>query len=92
MFSLCLSIFVILISCFTHVSDSFESYEVDCSTLRIGQYVCPDPEYDYIDPKTQQPWGCTKDNKAKGEYVCVDCVVYPLLLNLSTNYGEHANI
>ncbi|KAL1129737.1 hypothetical protein AAG570_012681 [Ranatra chinensis] len=31
----------------------------------MGQYLCPDPDYNLIDPKTQQPWGCTPDNKAK---------------------------
>lgn len=41
-------------------------YEIDCNNLRMGQYVCPDPDYDLIDPKTQQPRGCTKENKAKG--------------------------
>ncbi|XP_067004562.1 TM2 domain-containing protein biscotti [Anabrus simplex] len=42
-------------------------YEVDCSTLRMGQFLCPDPDpmYEYIDPKTQQPYDCTKENKAK---------------------------
>nr|CAD7440897.1 unnamed protein product [Timema bartmani] len=43
-------------------------YKVDCSsTLRMGQYICPDPapNYTFIDPKTQQPEGCTKENKAK---------------------------
>lgn len=42
------------------------TYEVDCSNLRMGQYICPHPDYDFIDPKTQQPRGCTKENKAKG--------------------------
>ncbi|OAD58089.1 hypothetical protein WN48_00889 [Eufriesea mexicana] len=31
----------------------------------MGQYICPHPDYDFIDPKTQQPKGCTKENKAK---------------------------
>jgi len=54
----------ILISC-AHIS---ADYNVECSTLRMGQYICPDPDpsYNYIDPKTQQPYGCTKENKAKG--------------------------
>lgn len=39
--------------------------DVDCSQLRIGQYMCPDPDIDHIDPKTQQPIGCTKNNVAK---------------------------
>lgn len=40
------------------------SYSTNCSTLRMGQYICPDPSYDFIDPKTQQPYRCTKDNVA----------------------------
>ncbi|XP_075215182.1 TM2 domain-containing protein 1 biscotti [Lycorma delicatula] len=40
-------------------------YEVDCSTLRMGQFICPHPDIDFIDIKTQQPQGCTKENKAK---------------------------
>lgn len=43
-----------------------EDVEVDCTTLRMGQYLCPDPNYDYIDPKTQTYRGCRPDNKAKG--------------------------
>lgn len=41
-------------------------YQVDCTQLRLGQYICPDPAYDQIDPATQQYYGCTKENKAKG--------------------------
>ncbi|XP_039278044.1 TM2 domain-containing protein CG10795 isoform X3 [Nilaparvata lugens] len=40
-------------------------YLTDCSKLRLGQYICPHPDYEFIDPKTQQPKGCTKENKAK---------------------------
>lgn len=42
---------------------------VDCSTLRLGQYICPDPAHDQIDPNTQQFVGCMKgkDNPADGE-------------------------
>ncbi|XP_015436294.1 PREDICTED: TM2 domain-containing protein CG10795 [Dufourea novaeangliae] len=42
-----------------------KTYEIDCSNLRMGQYICPHPGYDFIDPDTQQPKGCTKENKAK---------------------------
>ncbi|PSN48922.1 TM2 domain-containing protein [Blattella germanica] len=54
---------VTLLQCCPSDSD----YRVECSTLRMGQFICPDPdpEYDYIDPKTQQPYGCTRENKAK---------------------------
>lgn len=42
-------------------------YIVDCNTLRLGQYICPDPNVNHIDPKTQQLIGCTKQNKAEGK-------------------------
>lgn len=42
------------------------SDSIDCNTLRMGQYMCPDPNYDLIDPKTQQIRGCQPNNKAKG--------------------------
>ncbi|XP_065084848.1 TM2 domain-containing protein CG10795 [Ochlerotatus camptorhynchus] len=44
---------------------SLEAVEIDCSDLRMGQYLCPDPNVRHIDPKTQQLRGCTKDNKAR---------------------------
>lgn len=48
------------------------SSEVDCDTLRMGQYLCPDPDANYvqtlIDPKTQQLRGCTQENKARSRY------------------------
>lgn len=50
--------------------DKNEAYEMECSNLRLGQYICPHPDHlDYIDEKTQQPKGCTKENKAKGERI-----------------------
>ncbi|CAH0550989.1 unnamed protein product [Brassicogethes aeneus] len=39
--------------------------ETDCNSLLMGQYICPNPEYDLIDPKTQQLKGCTKEKKSK---------------------------
>nr|XP_029726230.1 TM2 domain-containing protein CG10795 isoform X1 [Aedes albopictus] len=44
---------------------SLEAVEIDCSELRMGQYLCPDPSLRNIDPKTQQLRGCTKENKAR---------------------------
>lgn len=35
-------------------------YHINCSTPRIGQYTCP--LYD-IDPLTQQPFNCSRENK-----------------------------
>lgn len=49
--------------------------EVDCGTLRIGQYMCPDPNVNHIDPKTQQPIGCTKHNVAKVWCIAADGLV-----------------
>ncbi|XP_075973615.1 TM2 domain-containing protein 1 biscotti [Anticarsia gemmatalis] len=42
---------------------------VDCSTLRLGQFICPDPNIDQINPDTQQFYGCTKgkDIPSEGE-------------------------
>lgn len=45
---------------------------VDCSTLRLGQFICPDPSISHIDIETQQIKGCTKgkmvpqDGEAEG--------------------------
>ncbi|XP_043274403.1 TM2 domain-containing protein CG10795 [Venturia canescens] len=39
-------------------------YEIDCNNLLMGQYICPHPDYDLIDIKTQQPRGCSEENKA----------------------------
>ena len=41
-------------------------YETECKHLRMGQFMCPDDEYEFIDPETQQLRGCTKDNVAQG--------------------------
>lgn len=38
----------------------------DCTKLRKGQFICPDPDsnYDYIDHKTQSVVECKKDGTA----------------------------
>lgn len=41
-------------------------YETECKNLKMGQFLCPDPAYDFIDPETQQLRGCTKNNVAQG--------------------------
>ena len=58
------------------------THEIDCNNLRMGQYICPHPDYDFIDTKTQQPKGCTKENKAKG--IKVYLFSYKLLIVLIT--------
>ncbi|XP_066584504.1 TM2 domain-containing protein biscotti [Prorops nasuta] len=60
-----LSVFFILIVITLPSNGADYTYEIDCNNLRMGQYICPHPDYDFIDPKTQQPKGCTKENKAK---------------------------
>lgn len=40
---------------------------VDCSTLRLGQYICPHPQKDQIDPDTQQFRGCMKGKEIPSE-------------------------
>ncbi|XP_050073086.1 facilitated trehalose transporter Tret1 [Anopheles maculipalpis] len=49
--------------------------EIDCNTLRMGQYMCPDPTIRQIDPKTQQLRGCTQENKARVWCIAVDGIV-----------------
>ncbi|CAG9865167.1 unnamed protein product [Phyllotreta striolata] len=46
----------------------------NCNNLRMGQYLCPDPDYlrDMIDEKTQEIKGCTKDNLAKIRCIAVE--------------------
>ncbi|XP_061713684.1 TM2 domain-containing protein CG10795 [Cydia pomonella] len=53
----------------TLASDEPNEFVVDCSTLRLGQYICPDPSIDQIDPDTQQFRGCSpgKDVPSEGE-------------------------
>lgn len=47
-------------------------YEVDCSMLQMGQYICTTPE---IDNLTQQPIGCTPENKAKMNCTAAEGIV-----------------
>ncbi|ENN81244.1 hypothetical protein YQE_02338, partial [Dendroctonus ponderosae] len=50
-------------------------YGISCIfiiTLRMGQFLCPDPSYDLIDPVTQEIRGCTKEGKAKVKCLAVD--------------------
>uniref|UniRef100_A0A6M2DY63 Putative tm2 domain-containing protein n=1 Tax=Xenopsylla cheopis TaxID=163159 RepID=A0A6M2DY63_XENCH len=51
------------------------AFETDCNNLRTGQYLCPDPSYNHIDPLTQQPKGCTRENKAKVWCIAADGII-----------------
>lgn len=58
---------------FSKASESSRpNFIIDCSTLRMGQYLCPDPDPNYVetmvDPKTQELRGCTQENKARSRY------------------------
>ncbi|GBP21240.1 TM2 domain-containing protein CG10795 [Eumeta japonica] len=54
---------------------------VDCNTLRLGQYICPDPSINQIDPDTQQFRGCTKgkvnpwDGEAEVQCIAADGII-----------------
>lgn len=56
----------ILISAENQDNATFSFYLVDCNKLRMGQFLCPDPHVNHIDPKTQQLKGCTREGRAKG--------------------------
>ncbi|KAH8301510.1 hypothetical protein KR059_005161 [Drosophila kikkawai] len=46
---------------------------VDCNELRMmGQFMCPDPGRNHIDPKTQQLRGCTKEGRARVWCIAAD--------------------
>ncbi|XP_054721009.1 TM2 domain-containing protein CG10795-like [Uloborus diversus] len=47
-------------------------YEANCSNLLMGQYLCIGPD---IDPKTQQPKNCQKNNLAKVTCVTANGII-----------------
>lgn len=53
-----------------------EQVNYDCDELLMGQYLCPDPSKNHIDPKTQQLRGCTMENKAKGMHIHIIMIQY----------------
>ena len=59
-----MSLLVALVMLAAAIPTASGVYETDCAaTLQMGQYLCLDLN---IDPKTQQPAGCTPDGKALG--------------------------
>ncbi|XP_030756819.1 TM2 domain-containing protein CG10795 [Sitophilus oryzae] len=68
-------IVLIVLSLINYTVENVNETVVNCSTLRMGQFLCPDPDYDLIDPKTQQIRGCTKENKAKIRCIVVEGLV-----------------
>ncbi|XP_047529672.1 TM2 domain-containing protein CG10795 [Vanessa atalanta] len=78
-----------LFCCETYASDEVKgdkSVIVDCGTLRLGQYICPDPSLNQIDPDTQQYRGCTKgkDIASEGEAE-VQCIAADGIICNETN-------
>lgn len=61
----------LLLLLLSYVSQT-EPVTVDCNDLLMGQFMCPDPAKNHIDPKTQQLRGCTKHNRAR-----VWCIAAP---------------
>lgn len=64
-------IIIVLLYCVSFTQQSLgpgkiTPYETECKNLRMGQFLCPDTAYEFIDPETQQLLGCTKDNVAQG--------------------------
>lgn len=57
--------------------------EVDCQILRMGQFMCPDPDVSYMDLRTQQPAGCSKEGKAKVWCIASDGIVCSQTKNAS---------
>lgn len=76
-------IFMIFSCVIPHVSPT------DCTKLRVGQFICPDPDssYDYIDHKTQSAVGCKKDGTASVRCIAAEGVVCEGFGN-NTFYGS----
>ncbi|CAG9813507.1 unnamed protein product [Phaedon cochleariae] len=76
---ICVILFLgIILDSLSKVGGDVENHiMVNCDTLRMGQYLCPDPAYvdDLIDPKTQQLHGCTRENKAKVRCIAVEGLI-----------------
>ncbi|VVD00813.1 unnamed protein product [Leptidea sinapis] len=63
-----------------------KSFIVDCNSLRLGQYICPDPSINHIDPETQQLKGCTKGKAEPSEGEAeVQCIAADGIICNETN-------
>lgn len=71
---------IILTYCICSIQPSLgpenKTFITECENLRMGQYLCPDPAYEFIDPETQQLHGCTRDNVAKGFNNLSSCFIF----------------
>lgn len=54
---------------------AYSEIELNCNELRVGQFLCPDPNINHIDPKTQQPINCNEKNKAKIWCIAADGII-----------------
>lgn len=78
MFRLEITVFLIFLAPFALESAT------DCSKLRAGQFLCPDPDssYKYIDEKTQSVSGCTSERKAigKSDFLAISLINNPSMV------------
>lgn len=72
--------------------EAAEKVIVDCTTLRLGQFICPDPSINQIDPDTQQFRGCEKgkefpsEGEAKGTFTLFITYITLHYSDLSSRY------
>ncbi|XP_068631686.1 TM2 domain-containing protein biscotti isoform X2 [Battus philenor] len=80
---------VCLVFSYSYASDEAKIEKVvsvDCSSLRLGQYICPDPSINQIDPDTQQYRGCTKGKTIPSEGEAdVQCIAAEGIMCIETN-------
>uniref|UniRef100_A0A8D8VXU7 TM2 domain-containing protein CG10795 n=1 Tax=Cacopsylla melanoneura TaxID=428564 RepID=A0A8D8VXU7_9HEMI len=76
-FSLVLYTCTLVLCLWVQPADNKVNYTTTCEKLRLGQYICPDPDpkYEYIDKKTQQPRNCTKENFARVRCIAADNII-----------------
>lgn len=48
---------------------------IDCTTLRKGQFLCPDPSTDYIDHYTQSVKNCRKNGTATVKCIAAEGII-----------------
>lgn len=73
---------ILLVLLFSHIISETAEIELDCRTLRIGQFLCPDPSVDIVDAKTQQFKDCTKEGKAKGIIKLFFIIMYLFIIQI----------
>lgn len=67
--------------------------DTDCTKLRVGQFLCPDPDssYKFIDEKTQSVKSCAPNGFASGENSSLKSKLYLQFLSNSEMSGVGRN-